>query len=68
MINDKSREYFVEEERPAWFLMFVAALLLFAAYACVQVRRRTAETRELCTGTTEACRNIREAMIQGASQ
>ena len=37
-------EFFVEESSwPGWFFMFVAVLLLFAAYACVQIHRRTVQ-------------------------
>lgn len=37
------KEFFVEEASwPGWFFMFVATLLLFATYACVQIHRRRA--------------------------
>lgn len=36
---------FFHEARPSpWFLMFVAALLIFAAYACVKIHQRTTES------------------------
>ena len=36
----KDAPEYVDDAR-SWFVMFVAALLLFVVYACVQIHRRT---------------------------